>query len=436
MTSEVALMNRSAVALAADSAATVRHWERDHYENYYFKGTNKIFQLSAVHPVGIMIYATASLQGAPWEVLIKSYRDHLGTKAHDYLSGYAMDLFDYITNNSHVFSPDTQEKQFKADVDIVAMRLVTGIATHDNYKNAPDDATKKTIAATLLGAEQVKISAASFVGNAEQSDVDQSLAKFTGVIKDMLVNDKFYAQYLDLFDFEEVSKAAIEGQFKRDFTVLNSTGIVITGFGDKDFFPKLLAYRCYGLVLGKFIMAEDTRKSTEISQRNTSAFMSFAQDNMIQTFIWGTSTDILAGLEKRVDHTFDEVYQKLVKSGLAPDISSDEAKTAEYEKIKNEAVDNFGTEFLNYSFKEHSRPMRRVLGSLPLDELAELAHTLVLLESLKERVTSSSSSVSGPIDVAVISKNDGFIWIKRKHYFDPKLNPRYFANRGLRGEPT
>jgi hypothetical protein len=69
------------------------------------------------------------------------------------------------------------------------------------------------------------------------------------------------------------------------------------------------------------------------------------------------------------------------------------------------------------------------LGSLPFDELAELAETLVLLESLKERVTRPSASVSGPIDVAVISKNDGFIWIKRKHYFDPKLNPRFFGKR-------
>src|SRR5262245_18595220 len=87
MTSEVALLNRSAVAIAADSAATVRRWQRHHYETYYFKGTNKIFQLSAVHPVGIMIYAAASLQGAPWDVLIKSYRDQLGNKPHDQLNG-------------------------------------------------------------------------------------------------------------------------------------------------------------------------------------------------------------------------------------------------------------------------------------------------------------------------------------------------------------
>ena len=38
-----------------------------------------------------------------------------------------------------------------------------------------------------------------------------------------------------------------------------------------------------------------------------------------------------------------------------------------------------------------------------------------------------SETVGGPIDVAVISKGDGFIWIKRKHYFDPKLNPHFMA---------
>ena len=64
---------------------------------------------------------------------------------------------------------------------------------------------------------------------------------------------------------------------------------------------------------------------------------------------------------------------------------------------------------------------------LPVNELADLSETLVLIESLKERVTTDEESVSGPIDVAVVSKTDGFIWIKRKHYFKPELNPRYMA---------
>jgi hypothetical protein len=121
----------------------------------------------------------------------------------------------------------------------------------------------------------------------------------------------------------------------------------------------------------------------------------------------------------------------LGKAGFLGEVGGDPTKLSELAKIKQKASEDYGSGVVDYLHKEHTLPMRSVLGSLPFDELAELAHTLVLLESLKERVTSNSASVSGPIDVAVISKNDGFIWIKRKHYFDPQLNPRYFVNRGL-----
>lgn len=45
------------------------------------------------------------------------------------------------------------------------------------------------------------------------------------------------------------------------------------------------------------------------------------------------------------------------------------------------------------------------------------------------------------LDVAVISKGDGFIWIDRKQYFRPELNDHffqnYYGNRGSQGNgPT
>lgn len=433
MTSEVALLNRSAVALAADSAATVRRWERDHYENYYFKGANKIFQLSAFHPVGIMTYATASLQGAPWDVLIKSYRDQLGNKPHDQLSGYAGDLFDYITNNAHIFSPDIQEKQFKSDVDIVAAGIVRRIRDSADYKNAQDRAAKTTVAAQLLQQLRADIDGASFVGNLTQADMDSAQAKYPAVIKDMLEQDQYYDALKGVLEFSDLALAAICGQFKAKYTNLSNTGLVIAGFGDKDYFPKILSYRCYGLVLGKLVVNEEASKHRAMSQKDGSAFMSFAQDEMIQTFLFGMSGGILAELEGSFTDTIDNFYKSLQTSGLAADITSDPAKEAELAKIKGDIKKAYGDKIIDYSYREHTLPMRSVLGSLPFDELAELAHTLVLLESLKERITSASASVSGPIDVAVISKSDGFVWIKRKHYFDPKLNPRYFANRNLPG---
>jgi hypothetical protein len=216
-----------------------------------------------------------------------------------------------------------------------------------------------------------------------------------------------------------------------DYTSLTSSGIVIAGFGDKDYFPKLNAYRCFGLVAGKLLFAEEADKAQISSQTNGSAIVPFAQDEMIRTFIYGVGFEVLRQLDHQYSKSIHAFYDGLIKQGLCPDISGDTAKLDLLGKCKDAAKNAFIDGLIDHSVASHSTPLRRVLGLLPFDELAELAETLVLLESLKERVTRPSASVSGPIDVAVISKNDGFIWIKRKHYFDPTLNPRFFQNHGL-----
>lgn len=70
-------------------------------------------------------------------------------------------------------------------------------------------------------------------------------------------------------------------------------------------------------------------------------------------------------------------------------------------------------------------PLRAVLGGLSIQEMAHLGENLLTLESLKERVTSPSESVGGPIDIAAITKAEGLVWIKRKHFFDAELNLKY-----------
>ena len=70
-----------------------------------------------------------------------------------------------------------------------------------------------------------------------------------------------------------------------------------------------------------------------------------------------------------------------------------------------------------------------IVSVLPKEELASLAEALVNLTSLRRRMSRQAETVGGPVDVAVISKGDGLIWMKRKHYFEPGLNPQYMANR-------
>lgn len=69
-----------------------------------------------------------------------------------------------------------------------------------------------------------------------------------------------------------------------------------------------------------------------------------------------------------------------------------------------------------------------MISILPKDELAHVAESLLALTSLHRRISRDMETVGGPIDVAVISKGDGFIWLKRKHYFKPELNPQFGLN--------
>jgi hypothetical protein len=107
-------------------------------------------------------------------------------------------------------------------------------------------------------------------------------------------------------------------------------------------------------------------------------------------------------------------------------------KIHDFKKAVSETQAALGEAVLDRARKEHAMPLRRVLSVLPVDEMAELAETLINLQSLKEKVTKRSESVGGPVDVAVITKSEGMVWVKRKHYFDVELNSRYLARQQAR----
>ena len=75
---------------------------------------------------------------------------------------------------------------------------------------------------------------------------------------------------------------------------------------------------------------------------------------------------------------------------------------------------------------EYIQKLIETVEYLDKEDLANMAESLISLTGLKRRMTSSEEPVGGPVDVAVISKGDGFIWMKRKHYFDKELNSQFF----------
>jgi hypothetical protein len=115
MTAEIAIINKNAVALAADSAVTLR----DPNTSKIYNTANKLFMLSKFEPVGIMVYGAADFMDVPLETIIKMYRYRLGTQTFAKLDDYAQDFVYFLESNALLFPPDKQMTSFES----IASRL-------------------------------------------------------------------------------------------------------------------------------------------------------------------------------------------------------------------------------------------------------------------------------------------------------------------------
>jgi len=59
---------------------------------------------------------------------------------------------------------------------------------------------------------------------------------------------------------------------------------------------------------------------------------------------------------------------------------------------------------------------------MPIKDVIDLAEFLVETTIKFSRFKPGAPTVGGPIEIATITKHEGFKWIKRKHYYDARLN--------------
>ena len=81
--------------------------------------------------------------------------------------------------------------------------------------------------------------------------------------------------------------------------------------------------------------------------------------------------------------------------------------------------------------EKYMQPILQSVATLPIEELALLAESMINITSIRRKVALDDNigTVGGPIDVAIISKGDGLVWMKRKHYFDIAHNLQYAFTR-------
>ncbi|MBS3126267.1 hypothetical protein J4453_02380, partial [Candidatus Woesearchaeota archaeon] len=174
----------------------------------------------------------------------------------------------------------------------------------------------------------------------------------------------------------------------------------------------------------RYSIAEDFSIGDFISR-----IIPFAQRDVVDMFMQGVDLDYQTTQESSTKEAMEDYTDFLLSSVKElKNLTNKRKKNLRNNILKsNKKLLNNLRDFLERYRKDRFQdPITRNTSILPKDELANMAESLVNLTSFKRRVSFTKETVGGPIDVAIITKGDGFIWIKRKHYFDPIYNHHYF----------
>ena len=427
MTAEVAVMNKQAIALAADSAVTFR----DEMGQKIFTSASKIFTLSKYQPVGVMVFGSANIMGSPWETVIKTYRDQVKQKVFKTIGGYAEDFISFLDKEKLLYTEQEEEWYVKgsiysyfAHIEKEIDEKLKQIIKLEGEQKAEE---VKKIISQIIRNHFEKWKNADLLSQVPPDYADNLKKKFGKLVQE--AKKHFFADISNVSSRQLTEIAlSIFMKYPEDMVSSWTSGVVIAGFGTEDMYPILLSFSIDGKVCGFLKYKKNEDKSTEIDFGNDATIIPFAQREMVSTFMTGVDPSYQIAIEKDLQQLFASYPQALV-DGIDK-LSKQEKKELQLklETISNEIFSDYINGLKEHRIRFYVDPIMRVVRMLPKDELAAMAESLINLTSFKRRVSMEEETVGGPIDVAVISKGDGFIWIKRKHYFDRELNQQFFSN--------
>lgn len=394
MTCEVAVMNKRGVALAADSAVTLGN------ERKIYHTAEKLFSLSPSIPVAIMTFGAADMMNVPWETVIKLYAQKLGSRRFDTLEQYAKDFLSFIEGATSLFPPEDQKDYVKEAVgaawsELYQEKLAEKLGERSNIS----EAEKLAALAEIVQREQ-KLWVAS-------RDLEGLGSDYGARVVNMMCGDELDEVEEQIFKGMKLPPT-VKSELRKTVSLMfgkewfaDESGIVIAGMGESETFPALFEYYVGTVAAGRLRYAKGRAPRVGPSD---AVVIPFAQPDTIDM--------IISGIHRRVCNKLIDDVDRWVAGGNG----NEAAKSLEnIDKRKKEFSD-----YLDEVLHHYEEPFMNAVSALPRQDLAKMAEALVSLTAfLMQMHADQTETVGGPIDVALLSKGDGFIWVKHKELVRP-----------------
>lgn len=433
MTAEVAILNRAAVAVAADSAVTLGA------DRKVYKTANKIFPLSLDPPVLIMFYGAGSLGPIPWETIVQQYKQEHTDVSFSTVEEYGSYFVEFLPQMVSHISSQMQLEFVRTEI-LWELEQLCGMAQESARRfaqTAPSDggALKDYFQDQVCRAARMRSEYLTDIGPVSGISETRAVQQLETAVRGWQLHGEtvnnwneflslWFSQLPELLAFDarmltrtlrdDLERSTLKSLRTADWSP-GSTGMVVTSFGNEQLFPSLTHW-IVDQVMDNVIKA---RHLDHISIDDNCASMIYPlaqQHDVARTLIDGIHPqfleahhsivfDLLNALIDRVAYGLQDLVNPRRYDGVVDWLQT----------LPSEVISSMPDE-LEMRVAYYAAPLLDLVQGLPKEHLAEMAETLVHLASFQEKFTPGADVVGGPIDVAVISRGEGLVWLKRKQF--------------------
>ena len=287
MTAEIAILNKSGIVLAADSAVTISN---NLGNAKAYNAANKLFSCGGNKNIAFMIYGNAEYMEIPWEIIFKEFRSE--TQIIDFrdLEECATSFFAFLKkeqfNDCHI------SKNIIISTFYRTLNYITNVASdfinEEQAKSNNHEIEDEKIIEILK----------NVILLVRKNNIDRKGIDFEITVED------FISEFFDFIDkdLKNFFKLDISEIFNDLVTLLyelviyknsfdNSSGIVFAGYGSNDLFPSLYSYEVDYSFNGK--LKYTSQEKVNITVNGCSASITpFAQSDMVLTILKGMDPSI------------------------------------------------------------------------------------------------------------------------------------------------
>ena len=190
---------------------------------------------------------------------------------------------------------------------------------------------------------------------------------------------------------------------------------MFVGYGENHIYPSIYPIEVSGAFDNRLRYWVNESRIYQVGCDKMASICPFGQDDVMRTFMNGISPELLEKamdtMEEAVEQTRADIYQKLAEAGVDAEI----LKLVENDG-NEEITEKLKDDFFSGIHQEKNDGFLRAAAEFNISELANMAEKLVSITNQQRHFTLNEQTVDGPVDVAVITLDEGFVWVKRKPF--------------------